>query len=131
MLQSGWNFVQRKLQMEQSGRNSDLSTCRIVGQKSSSQHNRRMLTGRGNREFNDTGTSTVSANLNGVQCIIDILVGGCDTNSNEEGIKQHCISIGVELNKVEHLTTKSEWYEVYKIYKIYMKAGDREKFMKP
>ena len=57
----------RKPQMEQSGRNSDLSTWRIVSRGSSR---------RGNRELNVTGTSKVSGNLNGVQRIMDIFVGG-------------------------------------------------------
>ena len=68
-----------------------------------------MLT-RGNRELNVTET-IVSGNMNGVQSIMDIFVGGCDTNSYEEGIKQHCRNIGVELKEVEHLTTMCEWYK--------------------
>ena len=81
-----------------------------------------MLTRRWNRELNVTGTSTVSGNLNGVQRILDIFVGGCDINWNEEGIKQHCTSIGLGLKKIEHRGTKCEWD---KAYKISMKARDR------
>ena len=66
-----------------------------------------MLTRRGNRKLNVTGTGSVSGNLNGVQFIIDIFVGSY--------VKQHCKSIGVELEKVEHLTAKCEWYKAYKI----------------
>ena len=72
MKQSGRNFVQRNPQMEKSGKNSDLSTWHIVGRRSSSEHNRRMLTRRGNRELTVAGTSTVLGNLNGVQRIMDI-----------------------------------------------------------
>ena len=86
-----------------------------------------MLTRRGNRELNITGTSTASGNLNGVQRISDIFVGVCDTYSNEEEMKQHCTSIGVELKKVDHLNTESEWY---KAYKISIKSGDSEKCIK-
>ena len=56
-------------------------------------------------------TGIVSGNLNGVQGIMDIFTGSCDTNSSDEGIKQHCTSIGAELKIVEHLTTKCEWFK--------------------
>ena len=77
--------------------------------------------------MNVTETSTLSGNMNDVQRIMYIFVGGCGTNLNEETIKQNFTRIGVELKKVEHLTTKCEWY---KAYKISMKASDREEFMK-
>ena len=82
-----------------------------------------MLTRRGNGELNVTGTNKVSGNSNNVQHIMEIFVGGCDINSNEQGIQQQCTSIVVELKKLEHLNTKCEWY---KAYKISMKAGDRK-----
>ena len=81
---------------------------------------------RANREVNVSGTGTVSNNLVGVQRII--FVGGCEKNSSEEGIKKHCENLGIQLMKIEQLTTRSEWY---KAYKISMKATDREKLMLP
>ena len=59
---------------------------------------------------------------------MDIFVGGCDKNSNEDGIKRHCATLGIQSIKIEQLTTRSEWY---KAYKISMKATDREKLMLP
>ena len=117
--------VQQTLNVEQSDRNSE--SWQVVG-RSSRQNNRRMLSRRGNREANVSGTGTVSNNLVGVQRIMDIFVGGCDKSSSEEGIKKHCENLGVQLMKTEQLTTKSEWY---KAYKISMKATDREKLMLP
>ena len=67
-----------------------------------------MLTRRGNREANASGTGTGSNNLVGVQRIMDIFVGGCDKNSNEDGIKRHCATSGIQLMKIEQLTTRSE-----------------------
>ena len=118
--------VQHIQNMERSDRNSE--SWQVVGRGSSSQHNRRMLTRRGNREANVSGTGTESNNLVGVQRIMDIFVGGCDKNSSEEGIKKHCENLGIQLMKIEQLTTRSEWY---KAYKISMKATDREKLMLP
>ena len=118
--------VQHIQNMERSDRNSE--SWQVVGRGSSSQHNRRLLTRRGNREANVSGTGTESNNLVGVQRIMDIFVGGCDKNSSEEGIKKHCENLGIQLMKIEQLTTRSEWY---KAYKISMKATDREKLMLP
>lgn len=118
--------VQHIQNMDRSDRNSE--AWQVVGRGSSSQNNRRLLTRRGNREANVSGTGTVSNNLVGVQRIMDIFVGGCDKSSSEEGIKKHCENLGVQLMKTEQLTTKSEWY---KAYKISMKATDREKLMLP
>ena len=117
--------VQHNQNMEQSDRNSE--SWQVVGRGSSSQHNRK-LTRRGNREANVSGTGTLSNNLAGVQRIMEMFVGGCDKNSNEDGIKRHCVTLGIELMKIEQLTTRSEWY---KAYKISMKATDREKLMLP
>ena len=117
--------VQQTLNVEQSDRNSE--SWQVVG-RSSRQNNRRMLSRRGNREANVSGTGTVSNNLVGVQRMMDIFVGGCDKNSNEDGIKKHCETLGIQLMKVEELTTKSEWY---KAYKISMKATDKDKLMLP
>ena len=41
----------------------------------------------------------VSGNLNGVHSIMNIFVVGCDIHSNEEEMKQHYTSIGVEHKK--------------------------------
>ena len=59
---------------------------------------------------------------------LDIFVGGCDHSTSEEDIIQHCTDLGIEVKKVEELTTKSEWY---KPFKVTVAGEDRDTLLKP
>ena len=76
------------------------------------------------RDDGHAGTNTVLINLNGVQCIMDIFEGCCDTKKRLKSISE---ILQWNSKNCKHLTSKSEWYEAYKIS---MRVTDREKLMK-